>query len=203
MLDKICKESEKLFLKFGIRSISMDEVARDLSMSKKTLYQFVQDKDDLVKKTISLHLENMDKVGDVIFNNNDNAIKQVLTIAQHMISMHREVSPSLMFDLKKYHPESYQIMVNHREKVMMDQLEKNIKLGIKQNIYRKNIPVSIVSSFYISLIETCISSDIQLLNETPFKEKYQAAVEYHLHAICSIEGLEYLNKNKKELLKID
>ena len=81
MLIRICQISQKLFMRYGIRSITMDDVARELSISKKTLYQYVADKDDLVKKTISIHLEEIDQMVQTVMSKEENAIQQILKIA--------------------------------------------------------------------------------------------------------------------------
>ncbi len=202
MLIKICEIAQKLFMRYGIRSITMDDVARELSISKKTLYQYVEDKDDLVKKTIIIHLEEIDKIVFSIMTNEENAIQQILKIAEMMIGIHREVSQGLLFDLKKFHPETFELLTNHREKTMFVQLTRNLQTGIKQKIYRKDIEVNIVAGFYMALVYTCIDSENSSMNLIPFHEKYVAMINYHFHAICTEEGLNYLHKNKKTLTNI-
>lgn len=201
MLLKICTIAEKLFMRYGIRSITMDDVARELSISKKTLYQFVEDKDDLVKKTISIHLEEIDRMALSIVSNEDNAIQQILKIADIMISMHKEVSQGLLFDLKKFHPDSFTMLIEHREKVMVGEITKNLHLGIKQKLYRKDLNVDLTAGFYMALVMASLDSDISILNRTPFNEKYAYFINYHLTAICTDEGHAYLHKHKKNLTK--
>lgn len=196
MIDKICNTTEKLFLRYGIKSITMDDVAKELSISKKTLYQYVTDKDDLVKKTILLHLHTMDYVCMNVFKSEDNAIDQILKIAEMMINAHKEINPSLLFDLKKFHPESYRIFTEHREFQLQKQIKENLNLGISQNLYRKDINIGLTAGFYMALIEQTFSSEIKLLAGLPFTEKYAYLVNYHLHAICTPEGIDYINMNK-------
>ncbi len=188
-------------MRYGIRSITMDDVARELSISKKTLYQFVEDKDDLVKKTISMHLEEIDRMALSIVSNEDNAIQQILKIAEIMISLHKEVSQGLLFDLKKFHPDSFTMLIEHREKVMFGEITKNLELGIKQKLYRKDLNVELTAGFYMALVMTSLDSDISVLINTPFNEKYAYLINYHLTAICTDEGLTYLHKHKKNLTK--
>ncbi len=195
MIDKICNTTEKMFLRYGIKSITMDDVARELSMSKKTLYQYVTDKDDLVKKTILLHLQSMDSICLNVCMSEGHAIKQILKIAEMMINMHKELNPGLLFDLKKFHPESFKIFTGHRETQMQNQVIENLKLGIAQNLYKKDINIELTTGFYMASIEHCLSSEVGLLNSVPFKEKYAYLVHYHLWAICTPEGLDYIRQN--------
>ncbi len=174
----------------------MDDVARELSMSKKTLYQYVTDKDDLVKKTIELHLQSMDSVCLNVCQSEENAIKQILKIAEMMINLHKELNPGLLFDLKKFHPESFQVFTQHRETQMQKQIIDNLNLGIAQNLYKKNLNVDLTAGFYMASIEHCLSSEMAILNSFPFREKYAYLVNYHLSAICTPEGIDYIRKNK-------
>lgn len=202
MLNKICLIAEKLFKRYGIRSITMDDVARELSISKKTLYQYVEDKDDLVKKTITIHLQELDSLINTIMSHEENAIQQILKIAEMMVGMHREISPGLLFDLKKFHPETFRILNDHREKTMFVQLSKNIQAGIRQKLYRKDIAIDLTVGFYMTLVYSCVDSEVRAINEKPFHEKYAAMINYHFHAICTQEGLMYLNNNKKLLTNL-
>jgi AcrR family transcriptional regulator len=195
MLDKICNTTEKLFMRYGIKSITMDDVAKELSMSKKTLYQFVTDKDDLVRKTLLLHIQSMDALCMNVFRSEDNAILQMLNIANMMISQHKEMNPSLLFDLKKYHSDIYLDFTEHREQTIQKQLAENLNLGIRQGLYRADININVTTGFYMALIEECLSSDIQMIANIPFAEKYAYLVKYHLNAICTKPGLDFMNEN--------
>jgi TetR/AcrR family transcriptional regulator, cholesterol catabolism regulator len=200
MLEKICNASEKLFVKYGIKSITMDDVAKDLSISKKTLYQFVEDKDDLVKKTITLHLNNVNCNCENVMANEENAILQIFLIAEMMISMHQNINPSLIYDLKKYHPESYEIFKQHRENAMHEQVVDNLSKGIHQKLYKSDLDIEITAGLYMGLIEVCLGNDIEILAKTPFPKKYQTLILYHLSAITSEEGKKFIEKNNQEFI---
>lgn len=189
-------------MRYGIRSITMDDVAKELSISKKTLYQFVEDKDDLVKKTIMIHLDELDQQVTDIMSREENAIEQILRIAEMMIGLHKEVSKGLLFDLRKFHPDSYTLLTEHRERTMCAQLIKNMNTGVKQKLYRKDLNVELAAGFYMTLVYSCVDSEIRCMASKPFHEKYAALINYHFHAICTEEGIHYYNKNKKSLTHI-
>lgn len=173
----------------------MDDVARELSISKKTLYQYVGDKDDLVRKTLLLHIQTVDCSCFEICESESNAILQILKIADKMISMHQEMNPALLFDLKKYHTEIFQIFSSHRENTIQKQLDANLRLGISQKLYRPDINIELTTGFYMALIGECISSELHCISNVPFTEKYAYAVRYHLHAICTPLGIGFMNQN--------
>jgi AcrR family transcriptional regulator len=196
MLDKICAASEKLFMRYGIKSITMDDVAKDLGISKKTIYQYVSDKDDLVKKTIILHVQTMDVLCQKVIQSEENAILQILKIADMMISMHKEMNQSLLFDLKKFHAETYQMFTEHRENTIVKELNDNIELGIKQGIYRGDINLTVTTGFYIVLVESCLDTSLKALSDLSFAEKYNYLIDYHMNAICTPKGLQFLKEFK-------
>jgi AcrR family transcriptional regulator len=199
MLNKICLVTEKLFVRYGIRSVTMDVVAKELGISKKTLYQYVADKDDLVNKTIIFHLDAIDHIITTVMLKETNAIQQILNIAELMIGMHRDICPGLLFDLKKFHPETFKLLTEHREKAMFTQLSLNLQTGINQGLYRENISIDLTVGFYMTLIHSCVDSEISCVTHVPFHEKYPAMINYHFNSICTEEGLNFLHKNKNIL----
>lgn len=198
MLEKICSSSEKLFMRYGIKSITMDDVAKELSISKKTIYQYVSDKDDLVNKTILLHIQSMDHGCMKVVQSEENAILQIIKIAEMMISMHKEMNPSVLFDLKKYHPDTYKMFTDHREKSMMTEVIGNLNLGISQKLYRENLNIPVTAGVYMVLIESCISTDVQSLATLSFADKYNHLIDYHFNAICTPKGLEFIKNYKSQ-----
>lgn len=176
----------------------MDDVAKDLGISKKTIYQYVTDKDDLVRKTITLHVQAMDVLCKKVTENENNAILQILKIADLMISMHKEMNQSLLFDLKKYHPDTYSSFTEHREKTIIKELTDNIQLGIEQGIYRKEINMAVTTGFYMVLVEACLDTNLQALSSLSFGEKYNYLIDYHMNAICTPLGLQFLKEFKSK-----
>lgn len=185
-------------MKYGIKSITMDDVAKELSISKKTLYLYVKDKNDLVQKTITLHLGIVYAICDGIMKEKENAISQIINVAEMMISLHKDVNPALIYDLKKYHPDSYAIFKEHREQMMVKQVIENLKLGIDQNLFRSDIDLELTAGFYMGLIDQCLNPEIEILTKTSFQVKYQYLIVYHLNAISTEEGKKLItpyNKN--------
>jgi hypothetical protein len=137
----------------------------------------------------------MDTICTSVFQSEDNAIIQILKIADMVIGMHKEMNPALLFDLRKYHPETYRYFSEHRENSIQKQLIENLKAGIKQKLYRSDININLTTGFYMSLIEECISSEIGIISNIPFIEKYSFMVRYHLHAICTPKGIQFMEEN--------
>jgi AcrR family transcriptional regulator len=195
MLEKICLTTEKLFMKYGIKSITMDDVAKELSISKKTLYQFVKDKNELVQHTIMSHINTIDCLSDQLINKENNAIHQILNIAEMVIQIHKDVNPTLIYDLKKFHAETYELFKQHRENNMFEKISDNLKLGIEQNLFRSDLNIPLTTGFYMGLIDLCLSDEIQSLAQTPFTQKFTYMISYHLNAICTPQGKQFMSEN--------
>ncbi len=103
--DRIIAGAEELFLKYGIRSVSMDDVARHLSMSKKTLYQYFSDKDEIVTLVAETHMHGDQKQYEELFNTADNAIDELVKISTCLKRDFQKINPALLFDLSKVSPE--------------------------------------------------------------------------------------------------
>ncbi|MBP9689364.1 MAG: TetR/AcrR family transcriptional regulator, partial [Bacteroidia bacterium] len=121
--DKILTEAELLFMRYGFKSITMDDVAREIGVSKKTLYQFFADKNDLVNQCVEHYLDTMNNICTNVINNKElDAIEVMIQISEQMSVIIRQVNPSSMFDLKKYFKPSW------------DKLEADRKSYIKQTV---------------------------------------------------------------------
>lgn len=113
-----------------------------------------------------------------------------------MISMHKEMNPSLLFDLKKYHAETYEMFTVHRENTIVKELNDNIELGIRQGIYRSDINLTVTTGFYMVLVESCLDTSLKALSDLSFGEKYNYLIDYHMNAICTPKGLQFLKEFK-------
>ena len=194
----ILKASD-VYMKYGIKSITMDDMARQLGVSKKTLYQFVKDKNDLVEQCILFnHMVEYEEI-ERITEESENAIEQMMLISKYIIGTLEKIHPSIFFDLSKYHPSAMQMMQKHKDKFVCGTVEENLELGIKQGLYRNNINVKVISTVWLTLIDSVLLADrVQDKSLRPF-EVYSEIFRYHIRGIASENGLEYLI----ELIKND
>ncbi len=114
MKDKIIEGAEKLFFQYGVRSVSMDDVARELSMSKKTLYQYFTNKEELVTEVARTHLIEEKREFQCIARNANNALEELFSISKCLREHMQDMNPALMYDLQKYHPEAWQHFLSYK-----------------------------------------------------------------------------------------
>ena len=153
-------------MRYGVRSVSMDDIAAQLGISKKTLYQYYTDKEELVDAVLS---EVLDKNRHECLDNGrvaENAIHEVFQAFDMMQEMFSSMNPSIVFDVEKYHPAVYEKLEQHKKVFMYQVIGQNLERGIKEELYRPEISVDILTRFRIESMMLAFSSDIFPSNRT-------------------------------------
>ncbi|MCK7531411.1 MAG: TetR/AcrR family transcriptional regulator [Marinilabiliales bacterium] len=145
----ILEKVRELFFKYGVRSVSMDDICRETGISKKKLYQWISSKNELVAKLLELERRSF----EIIFENHNfdgvNSIDILLTVSKEVGERFWDVSPSMTFDLKKYYPDIYHKHIDERIEFVYEKMYRNIQKGITQGMYRDDLSVELVTRLYI------------------------------------------------------
>ena len=197
--DQILDKALHLFMRYGIKSVSMDDLAREMGMSKKTLYQHVEDKKDLVEKSFRRHIKQDEDACCAIMNDTDNAIQQLLDLAKHLVSTFSEMNPGTIFDIQKYYPTSWKIFTEHKNEFVLKQVQDNLKRGVESGLYRGEMDIEIVSRMYITLVDASVNPDVFSDIDAHQIQIFVQVFDYHLHAVMSDEGRTYFNQNRETL----
>ncbi|MCO6499958.1 MAG: TetR/AcrR family transcriptional regulator [Vicingus serpentipes] len=188
----------ELFMKLGVKSLTMDDISQHLGISKKTLYQFVTDKKDLVKKAMQLAIKNDQcLLGDIAVQE-ENAIDELLAINEKVSEKLQSIQPAVMYDLKKHYPEAWSMMEDHKKCFVYDMVVKNIDTGIQQGLYRENVNSGIVARVYITLIDKIFDADIFPAHQYTFATIHREIARYHIRGIANEKGVKYLVKRLKD-----
>ena len=193
-LQHIIVQARAIFMRCGIRSVTMDDVSREMGISKKTLYQFVKDKTDLVNQTMKVEIEcDQGKISEIT-QKNLNAIDEIFEITQLVSERIKHMHPSILFDMQKYYPEAWDIIDKHRRDFIVKTIKQNIIHGQEQGLYRKEINSTIVARLYSSTVD--VLSDIDFFADPSITQAmvYQENLNYHLHSITSATGKVYLEE---------
>lgn len=189
-------------MQFGIRSVSMDDLANELSISKKTLYKHFNAKDALVQATLSLEEETNRAKCEEVFNDENNAIDEILSIGNYISEHIKRTNPSMIYDLKKYYPKSWaQFMDRHRSGIFYEVVYNNIKKGQKQGLFRKRINVRTITMFYLTRMSTMLDQNTFPLDEFDLAEIYFESMTYHIYGLASKEGRDYFESIRKTVKK--
>jgi TetR/AcrR family transcriptional regulator, cholesterol catabolism regulator len=198
-LNLILEGGAELFRKFGIRSISMDDVARELGISKKTLYQYVDSKADLLKKVFFKRQQEFVATIDKLKAKNLNAIDELLEVSIMVSDEIKRFNPSNVFDMQKYYPEVFSEHIQTEKQYTHEMILENLKKGIRQGLYREGQDIGLVAGLYIQKIENV--HDENFLNQICFSmEKiFEVMFENHIRGISNPEGIAYFEERKQQL----
>ena len=192
----------RLYNKYGIKSVTMDDVARELGISKKTLYENFSDKSQLVSEVIDFLIN--ERTGFFMEQKKDrkNAVEELLFIFKFYLSTVKAFNPSFEFDLKKYYPSIYARVKKRKREGIMENTMANLKRGKEEGYFRKELNEDFITRLYILRIESLPESDLFTQEEIFSQELFREMFYYHLYGVLSEKGLQYL-KNHLKKIKID
>ena len=199
-LENILSKVGELYNKYGIKSVTMDDVARELGMSKKTLYQYVENKNDLVGKVLNYHLEKNGRAYESLKEKNLNAIEELLEIGTHIIKSLKDYNTSTEYDLKKYYPELYSKLNKIRKDRKYNATINNLRKGKAEGLYRSDIDEDIIAKIQTSQFLNMASDEFFDLNDFFNPKNILELFIYHIRGITNKKGIEALEKT---LQKID
>ena len=195
--EKILKGAEGLFTKYGIRSISMDDIARHLSVSKKTLYQHFADKDELVTMVTEAHMANNKKMYEDIRRQSENSIDELHKIGMQVRRHIEEQNPTLLFDIQKFHPKAWEVWVEHKENYIRTAIVRNIKHGIKDGLIRPEVNAEIFAQFRLATIQVCCDEQYFPHDKFNAAEVQSQVFEQFVYGLCTEKGKKLYQKYKE------
>ncbi len=198
MKEKIIQKATELFLKLGFKSVTMDDIANEMAISKKTIYTYFKNKTQLVKECTCGIMHNITDGIDAICSLEQNPIEELYEIKKFVMGKLEDDQSSPQYQLQKYYPEiSESLKENHFEK-MMECTRKNLRKGIEMGLYRSNMNIELIARLYFLGIHG--TKDLNLFPIEMFSAKLitEEYLEYHLRGIVTKEGFQTLNKFIKD-----
>lgn len=194
---EILEQVVALFMQYGIKSMTMDEIARQLGISKKTLYQFVSNKNELVEKAVALKIHEEQQCICQLFESKGNPIDELMEMTAFVGSNMKQMHPSVIFDMKKYHIDAWKKLNNHKEKFIYDTILRNLEKGVEFGLYRDNLIPEIVAKFYLCMVNTIIDPTNWSASEIDKSIIYEQMMRYHIRGIANEKGRIYLKEKFK------
>lgn len=186
---RILAHATSLFMRLGIRSVTMDDIAGDLGISKKTIYQYFSNKAQMVEAVANAYLEGEKAHFEQNTVESSDAIDEILRILYWSIDTFDSISPNLILETQKFYPRAWQHFEQFQKKYLLGKIRQNLEWGISEGLYRKNLHVELVSQ--IRLIQINYLLDPQVFPQENFKQKdlQMVSVDLYLHSILSPKGL--------------
>ncbi|MEE1945856.1 helix-turn-helix domain-containing protein [Pedobacter sp. KR3-3] len=195
----IIKEADKLFCQFGFKSVTMDDIAKHLGMSKKTIYQHFSDKDELVNILISEKIGTQDCVVKDGAKNSENAVHEIFFAMSNINELLSNMNPKLFYDLQKYHPKAWLIFRRFKEKTLTMAIANNLERGVEEGLYRSEINVDIITQMRLAQIDLLFNQhDNYTMNKYSLAQVMIAITEHYLFGVCSPKGLELISRYQQK-----
>lgn len=196
--DKIQRGAEELFMRYGVRSISMDDIARHLSVSKKTLYQHFTDKEDIVTVTCKAHLDRNAGEFENIQKISRNAIEELVHLSVCLKRNMTDMNPSLLFDLQKYHPKAWRVWLNHKNKFIRESVVRNLKQGIQEGYFRPDMDPEVIASVRLEMVQLAFNEEIFPRERFKLSEVQMQIFDHFVFGLLTDKGRKQYMKCKQE-----
>ena len=192
---ELLERASTVFMKYGLKSVTMDDLCREIGVSKKTIYKYFEDKNDLVKTIIQFKIE-MDRQGCTICANSaDNAIESLVNISKFVIEQFGNVNPSVFLDLRKHYPAAWKLMKDHKWEFVLNHIRENIIRGKEENLYRENLNPEIISRYYVSSMDSIMDGEVYPFPEFKTDEILTEVLRFHIRGLANDNGINYLKEH--------
>jgi AcrR family transcriptional regulator len=194
MKERIQQKARELFMRYGFRSVTMDEIAGQTGISKKTLYQFFEDKDALVEAVMHSELEYMQKQCTRQIKEAENAIEETFLDMDAMEVVMDAMNPQIVFDLEKFYPRTFEKFKKHKHNFLLETIKTNLERGIREEVYRNDFDIDIIARFRLE--SAFIIFNPELFPHSKYSLlKVSAEIYYHyLHGIATPKGKKLIEK---------
>ncbi|KOY51684.1 TetR/AcrR family transcriptional regulator [Polaribacter dokdonensis] len=202
MKDKILEKSQELFLNLGFKSVTMDEIANSLGISKKTLYKHYSNKTQLVEEVTDYLFDNICCEIDSVYDLNLNPIEELFEIKKVVLQNLKDEKSSPQYQLQKYYPKIYFELKNKQFEVMQGSIKENLNTGINLNLYRAEIDIEFISRLYFHGLIGVRDRDLFPLQQYSMNNLITNYLDYHLRGIATEKGIEELENqlNKQSVI---
>lgn len=195
--DKILNTALELFFRFGIKRVTMDDIAKELGMSKKTIYQFYSEKDDLVNKLSEVQTKYHEKQFTDIAIEAKDPIHEIILITQVMRKMMQNVNPIFFMDLQKYYPQAYKTFQSFKEQCAYQNIIDNIKKGIEIGVYRSDIDIEFVARYRLVQMDMLMFGNYFSFEKISFTQANELILDMFVRSISTLKGHKLINKYNK------
>lgn len=192
---ELLERSSHVFLKYGVKSVTMDDLCREIGVSKKTIYKYFNDKNDLIQTIIQFKLDMDKEMCGVYTNNATNAVEELVNISRFVIEQIGTINASVLLDLKKHYPEAWKLMNDHKWEFVLKHIRDNVIRGKEENLYRENLNPEIISRYYVSSLDAIMDGEVYPYPEFKTDELLMEILRFHIRGLANDNGINYLKEH--------
>lgn len=199
--ERIVKKAHELFMRYGIRSVSMDEVANQLGMSKKTIYQFYADKDALVEDVMDIEIKTNEWECTRNKDKSENSIHEIFMAVDMLLDLLTKMNPAVIFDLERYHPKAFKKHNDYKNKFMYAIIKGNLDAGKRDGLYREEIQTDIMARFRLASIFLVFNPEHFPLGKHSLPTVITEITDHFLYGLVTVKGQKLIQKYKQQRQK--
>ena len=184
-------------LQSGLRQVTMDDLAHQLGISKKTIYQYYKDKDDLVKAVVNLELKEHEMTCKDCKSKAENAIHEMFLLMENMKAMTQTMNPNSMMELEKHFSNAFDMIKTHKDDFLFSLIKQNLMKGIEEGCYRKDLDIDIISKFRLETVFIPFNLHLFPLNKFNSIEVHTQLMEHFVYGLMTVKGHELMDRYKK------
>ncbi len=192
--DKWLKRVEEMFFKLGIKSLTMDDVARELGISKKTLYSFVESKDDLVSKVMDRHIAAQCKVDESLHAESTDAVDEMVRVIKQIMADFAQLKPNVVHEMQKYNRDVWERINDFQQTYILNMVRQNIEWGRRDGLYRPDFDLETTARFYIAGAMSIFDERYFPKPPYTFEGLFREFIINYLHSITSEKGITILKE---------
>lgn len=192
---EILERVSSIYMKYGIKSITMDDLARELAISKKTIYLYFKDKNQLVHAIIEMKITMEQAICTNNAQQSTSAIDEMFLVTRSVMENMGNINPTVFYDLQKFHPQTWRIIEDHKWVFVLNMITNNIERGINEGVYRKNLITSIIARQYVASIDMTMNVAIFPWPAFQFDVLFKEIMKFQLNGMANEKGRILLSKS--------
>lgn len=199
--ERIQQKAHDLFMQYGLRSVSMDDIAGALGMSKKTIYQFFSDKDDLVDDVVNDELNQTQQDCMYCKSKAGNAVEEMFLLMEQIHDQFQNMNPMVLYDMQKFHPSAYEKFKKHKNEFVFKMIRQNMERGVKEELYRQEINIDVICKYRLEAMMIPFNISVFPPGKYNLADVTQETMEHFLYGLATLKGYKLILKYKQQRLK--
>lgn len=196
--ERILQKATELYMRFSVRSVTMDDIAEQSGVSKKTIYQFFADKDELVQAVFLAEINESESCCNIDRCAAANAIEEVFKAMEMVERMFRSMNPAVIYDVQKYHPSAYRHFEKHKNEYLHTVIKENLARGIAEGLYRADMNVDIITRFRLESMMLPFSPSFRTVRKYDLADLEIELTLHFLYGIVNPKGYKLILKYQEE-----
>ena len=201
MKERIQQKAKDLFHRYGIKSITMDEIASQIGASKKTIYQYFSDKDELVDSIIAEMIGAAERRCNQNAESSGDAVDELFQAIDFIQEIFSDMNPVMIYDLERFHPQAYKTFLDYKNKYLYQVIKNNLRKGIEEELFRPDINIDLLAKFRLEAMMIAFNQDVFPFNRFNLAEVHKTIIEHFLFGVASAKGYKLIVKYQQERLK--